>query len=179
MQSMDALQRDMRSAFLDGAPGMLVSAVVWLLAGTVCARYGMHAAVWTLLVGGALIHPVSTIALKLSGKSARAPKGSALTHLAMATTAWLIVGCVLCYGLYTANPAWFFPAMLLVIGSRYLAFQTLFGHRLYWLCGAALIAAGWLCASAGISPAATAFVGSAVEGTFAGILLLSARRAAA
>jgi hypothetical protein len=179
MQSIDALQREMRGAFLHGAPGMLVSAGVWLLAGIVCARTGMHAAVWTLLVGGALIHPVSTLALKLAGKSARAPEGSALTHLAMATTVWLIVGCVLSYGLYTANPAWFFPAMLLVIGSRYLAFQTLFGHRLYWVCGAALIAAGWLCASAGISPAATAFVGSAVEGAFAGILLLSARRTAA
>lgn len=177
MQTLDDLQREMRIAFLDGAPGMLVSAVVWLLAAIVCARSGMPNAVWTLLIGGALIHPVSTIVLKVVGRSARA-KGSALTHLAMATTAWLIVGCVLAYGLYTANPAWFFPAMLLVIGSRYLAFQALFGQRLYWLCGAALIAAGWLSVTAGISPTSAAFVGSGIEGVFGGFLLLNARRAA-
>jgi hypothetical protein len=90
----------------------------------------------------------------------------------MATTVWLIAGCALSYGLYTANADWFFPAMLLVIGSRYLAFQTLFGHRIYWICGAVLIAAGYLGASARLSPATIAFAGSSIEAAFALILLL-------
>jgi hypothetical protein len=62
--------------------------------------------------------------------------------------------------------------MLLVIGSRYLAFQTLFGHRIYWICGAVLIAAGYLGASARLSPATIAFAGSSIEAAFALILLL-------
>lgn len=179
MHSLDELQQEMSIAYLDGAPGMLVSALVWLAAGIAVTRSGMHAAVWTLFVGGALIHPVSTLALRALGKNARVSQGSPLAQLAMATTAWLIAGCVLSFGLYTANPAWFFPAMLLVIGSRYLAFQTLFGHRIYWICGAALIAAGYLGASAQLSPATVAFAGSGVEAAFAAILLARKKRAAA
>jgi hypothetical protein len=175
---LDDLQQEMRTAHLDGAPGMLVSALVWLVAGIAVTRAGMNAAVWTLLIGGALIHPASTLALKALGKSAKVSKGSPLAHLAMATTVWLIAGCVLAYGLYTANADWFFPAMLLVIGSRYLAFQTLFGHRIYWICGAALIAAGYLGASAPLGPATVAFAGSGIEAAFAAILLLRNGRAA-
>ncbi len=178
MRSLDDLQQEMRTAYLDGAPGMLVSALVWLVAGIVVARAGMSAAVWTLLIGGALIHPVTVLALKMFGKSASVGKGSPLAHLAMATTVWLIVGCVLSFGLYTANASWFFPAMLLVIGSRYLAFTALFGHRLYWACGAALIAAGYLGVSAQLSPATVAFTGSGIEAAFAAILLLRNSRAA-
>jgi len=177
MRSLDDLQQEMRTAYLDGAPGMLVSALVWLAAGIVVTRAGMNAAVWTLLIGGALIHPVTVLALKVLGKSASVSKGSPLTQLAMATTAWLIAGCVLSYGLYTANAAWFFPAMLLVIGSRYLAFQTLFGHRIYWICGAALIGAGYLGASVPLGPAMLAFAGSGIEAAFAAILLLKNKRA--
>jgi hypothetical protein len=179
MRSLDDLQQEMRTAHLDGAPGMLVSALAWLAAGIVVTRAGMHAAVWTLLIGGALIHPVTVLALKALGKSARVSKGSPLTQLAMATTVWLIAGCVLSYGLYTANEAWFFPAMLLIIGSRYLAFQTLFGHRTYWSCGALLIAAGYICASLQVGPATAAFAGAGIEAAFASFLLLRIDRAAA
>jgi len=178
MRSLHDLQQEMRSAFLDGAPGMLVSALVWLVAGIAVTRSGVSAAVWTLFIGGALIHPVTTVALKALGKSARAGKGNPLAHLGMATTAWLIVGCVLSYGLYTADPTWFFPAMLLVIGSRYLAFQTIFGHRTYWICGALLMATGYACASSGLSPATAAFAGSGIEAAFAAILLSRNRRTA-
>jgi len=177
MRSLDDLQQEMRAAYLDGAPGMLVSALVWLVAGIVVTGASMNAAVWTLLIGGALIHPVAVLALKALGKSARVSKGSPLAELAMATTVWLIIGCVLCFGLYTANPAWFFPGMLLVIGSRYLAFQTLFGRRIYWICGAALIGAGYLGASARLDPATVAFAGGGIEAAFAALLLLRTGRA--
>lgn len=39
---------------------------------------------------------------------------------------------------------WFFPAMLFVIAGRYLTFSTLYGMRIFWLLGAALVAAGSL-----------------------------------
>jgi len=178
MRSLADLQQEMRTAYLDGAPGMLVSALAWLAAGIAVTRAGMSAAVWTLFIGGALIHPVTTLVLKALGKSAGVARGSPLVHLAMATTVWLIVGCVLSFGLYTANPAWFFPAMLLVIGSRYLAFQALFGHRIYWICGAVLIGAGYLGAAAQLGPATVAFAGSGIEAAFAAILLLGRSRAA-
>jgi len=175
MKTMDGLQNDMRTAFLDGAPGMLVSATVWFVAGAVFLRVGAEQAIWALLIGGALIHPIATIVLKLLGRTAKASSGNPLNTLAFASTIWLIVCCVLAYGLSRANVAWFFPAMMLAIGSRFLTFHTLFGHRLYWICGGALIVAGYFCASLNVTPAFAAFIGGGLEAAF-GVLLLATNR---
>lgn len=176
MQTLDDLQKDMRTAFMDGAPGMLVSASVWIVAGLVFLRVGAEQGIWALLIGGALIHPVTTIVLKLLGRTAKTSAGNPLNTLAFASTIWLIVCCVLAYGLSRANVAWFFPAMMLTIGSRFLTFHTLFGHRLYWVCGGALIVAGYFCASMKLTPPQAAFVGGAIEATFAILLLATKRR---
>jgi hypothetical protein len=37
-----------------------------------------------------------------------------------------------------ANLSWFFPAMLMVIGGRYLSFAVVYGLRTYWALGASL-----------------------------------------
>ncbi|NQD37767.1 hypothetical protein HPT27_12085 [Permianibacter sp. IMCC34836] len=179
MKTLDDLQNDMRTAFLDGAPGMLVSATVWISAAMAFLRIGAEQGIWTLLIGGGLIHPVTTIVLKLIGQTAKASQGNPLNVLAFASTIWLIVCCVLAYGLSRANVAWFFPAMMLTIGSRFLIFHTLFGLRLYWFCGGALIVAGYLCAALHMPPALTAFIGGGLEATFAVLLLVTRRRIAA
>ena len=36
------------------------------------------------------------------------------------------------------NIEWFFQAMIMIIGGRYLTFQTLYGNKLYWLLGSLL-----------------------------------------
>lgn len=179
MQTLEEQQQDMRTAFLDGAPGILVSAVVWIAAGAVFLQVGAEQAIWTLLIGGAMIHPVATIVLKLLGRKAKASLGNSLNSLAIATTIWLIACCILAYGLSRMNVAWFFPAMMFSIGSRYLTFHTLFGHRLYWFCGGALIVAGYFCAAMNITPSLAAFIGGGLEAVFAILLLASTRRVAA
>lgn len=45
-------QREMRHAHYDGAPGILVSGLVWIAAALVCYQFGINQAVWTLLIGG-------------------------------------------------------------------------------------------------------------------------------
>lgn len=64
-------QYEMRHAYYDGAPGILVSDLVWITAALVCYQLGMYKAVWTLLVGGALIHPIGTIVTKAVGRPAK------------------------------------------------------------------------------------------------------------
>ena len=179
MKTLDDLQNDMRTAFLDGAPGMLVSALVWAVAGVVFLRLGAEQGIWALLIGGALIHPLSIIVLKILGRTGKPTDGNALNSLAFSSTVWLIVCCVLAYGLSRVNVLWFFPAMMLAIGSRYLTFHMLYGHRLYWICGGALIVAGYFCAATRLSPALAAFVGSGVEVVFAVLLLATKKRVAA
>lgn len=130
------------------------------------------------MIGGALIAPIDTVVLKLLGRTAKASRGNPLNALAFATTVWLIACCVLAYGLSRTNVLWFFPAMMLAIGSRYLCFHTLYGHRIYWVCGGALIVAGYACAAKSVSPALAAFIGGGLEVIFAVLLLITKKRVA-
>ena len=50
------------------------------------------------------------------------------------------------------------------------------GARIYWLCGATLVAAGYALARAQATPELAAFTGSAVEAGFALALFRAARR---
>jgi hypothetical protein len=160
-------QRDMRSGYYGGAPGMLTSSLAWLVAGLVAWRMSPERAVWTLLIGGALIHPVSVLLTKSLGRSGKHAAGNPLAMLALATTFWLILSCPLAYSVSLLRIEWFFPAMMLVIGSRYLCFAIMFGTRIYWICGGALIVAGYLLARAHATPALAAFSGAAIEAVFA------------
>lgn len=169
-------QRDMRMAYLGGAPGALVSGLVWATAGCVALWTSPERAVWTLFIGGVFIQPLSVLLLRLLGRTGRHARGNSLAGLAMATTVWMIMMLALAYGVSLWRIALFFPAMLFVIGGRYLCFQALYGNRLYWLFGAVLALAGYGLAASGAPVALGAFAGAAIEIVFAGVLLMGARR---
>lgn len=160
----------MRRTHLDGAPGVAVSGTVWLLSAVVCYRFGVPKAVWTLLIGGALISPLSNVLKKLLGAPSEAKPNNALNQLALATTIWLIACCFMAFGLYLHDETWFFPAMMLTIGSRYLVFSTLFGLAIYWVLGGLLIGAGALSFYLSSPAMYSALIGAAVELVFAAIL---------
>lgn len=173
-----AAQRDMRSAYLDGAPGVLVSGLVWAVAGCVAWWISPQRAVWALFIGGALIHPLAVLLTRLLGCTGRHAQGNPLGPLGMATTFWMIMMLPLAYGVSLLRIDLFFPAMLLVIGGRYLCFQTLYGKRLYWIMGATLALASYALIGLNATVALGAFAGAAIEGVFAGLLLAGARREA-
>lgn len=162
-----AAQADMRRAYYGGAAGMAASAAAWLAAAMVATRGNADAAIWTLLVAGMFIHPAGMLVARLAGRQGAHAKGNPLAGLAGASTFWLVFSLPLAYAASRLHVAWFFPAMLLVIGGRYLTFDTLFGNRTYWLCGLALAAAGILLGRALAPPAIAAFAGGAIEAAFA------------
>ena len=168
-------QREMRFAYYGGAPGMLTSAAVWLI-GIVAMVVSPHRAVWALFIGGMLIHPVSVLLTKAIGRSGKHNASNPLGSLAMATTFWMILALPLAYGVSLLRIEWFFPAMLFIIGGRYLTFSTIFGARIYWFCGAALALAGYALAQANASPEFSALAGSAIEAVFATAIFVTARR---
>lgn len=172
-------QADMRRAYFWGAPGVCVSGLVWLAAGMVAAAHSDAAAVLALLLGGALIHPLAVLLTRLLGRSGRHAAGNALGRLAGEGTFWLLAGCAIAYGVHALRIEWFFPVMLLVIGGRYLTFQTLFGVRTYWVCGAVLCAAGLALAMMRAPAVLGAWAGAAIELTFAAVLFSQARRGVA
>lgn len=174
----DEAQRDMRLAYFSGAPGVLASAFAWLVAGFVALGPSPSHAVLALFAGGMLIHPVGVLLCKALGRSGQHAKSNPLGALALENTGWLIFCLPIAYAVSLYNMLWFFPAMLLVIGGRYLTFHTLFGMRTYWVCGAALALAGYLLAASKSQPHVAAFAGSAIEAVVAAAVLLRARRAA-
>lgn len=172
-------QQDMRDAYLGGAPGMFVSGCVWAVAGVVCLWRTPQAAVWALYAGGVLIHPLSVLLVRALGRSGRHAAGNPLGMLAFATTIWMILMLFVVYGIALWRTELFFPAMLFVIGGRYLTFATLFGTKLFWVCGAMLALAGYGLAARHAVPAAGAFAGAMIEIVFSGIVLSGSRRTTA
>ena len=169
-------QADMRRGYCSGGAGILASALAWSVAAGVAVFASAHQAVWVLLIGGMLIHPVSVVICKALGASGTHTKGNPFGSLAGASTFWMILCIPLAYFLGMNQVEWFFPAMLLIIGGRYLVFATIYGMNLYWGLGFALAGAGiglgYFSAPAPLS----ASVGAVLEALFAAATLLQNRR---
>jgi len=160
-------QADIRAGYLLGAPGAAVSGTVWLLSGWLGSQVALGQAVLALLVGGALIHPASVLLAKACGARGGHTPGNRLGRLAGEVTIWMLLGITMALALYTLQPQWFYPAMLAVIGGRYLSFQTLYGLRSYWMLGAALALVGVATLLLRAPPAVAALAGGALEWAFA------------
>jgi len=170
-------QREMRYAYYEGAPGMLISGLVWAVAAFVALRVSPERAIWTLFIGGMLIHPGAVLLRRLLGRRGTHLPTNPLGVLALATTFWMILCLPLAYAASRLHIEWFFPAMLFVIGGRYLTFSTLFGLRIYWACGGALVVAGYLLGRGLVAPVGAALAGALIEIIFAGIIFATARGA--
>ncbi len=157
----------MRAGYLSGAPGVLASSLAWAAATGAAIFMSPQQAVWVLFIGGMLIHPAGMLIGKVLGAPGTHTKANPLAELAGASTIWMIVCLPLAYVASTAMIEWFFPAMLLIIGGRYLTFGTLYGMRFYWVLGFALVGAGFGLGVLAPAPAVSAGVGSAIEFAFA------------
>jgi len=169
-------QRDMRDGYAGGAAGMLASALAWVAAATVALQGTPRQSMFTLFFAGMLIHPVGVLLAKLLRRRASHAKGNPMARLAMESTILMIACIPLAFGAAQAKPAWFFQAMLMIIGGRYLIFATIYGMRVYWLCSAALGAAGYLLFSMDAPLAYGACAGAAIEIVFAVILYAMVRK---
>lgn len=169
-------QADMRQGYYSGAAGIFASALAWSVAAGVAVADSADTAVVALLLGGMLIHPASVLICKVLGARGAHTAGNPLGQLAGASTFWLIFCLPLAYGLSRQHTSWFFVAMLLIIGGRYLVFATLYGMRLYWGLGLGLaltaVALAYLSAAASIVVSA----GAAIETVFAIICFVQHRQ---
>lgn len=163
MENIQQAQADMRHGYLYGAVGIVVSGLMWFLSGWVAYHYSPKQAVWTLLVGGMFIHPISILVNKILGIRGAHHTNNPLGRLGMEGTFFMIMCLPLAYGLSFQRPEWFFQGMLLIIGGRYLTFQTLYGSRLYWILGAVLGLAAYGLFSLQAQAYLSAFTGSIIE----------------
>jgi hypothetical protein len=176
MDQIKQAQDDVRHGYHSGAPGVLASAIAWGAATATVAFDTVDRAVWVLFIGGMLIHPASILICKLLGSRGGHDKANKLAQLAMANTFWLIFCLPLAYVAYLQRAEWLFPAMLLIIGGRYLTFAPLYGMRIFWVIGFALAGAGFGAGMLALSPVMGAAAGAAIELTFAIVLFVLHKR---
>jgi hypothetical protein len=178
MPTLEHFQQDMRHGYLWGATGIMTSGLVWLAAGLVAYLKDPGVAVWVLFIGAGFIVPVSNLIDRALGAPGKHSKGNCLASLALESTVLMLMCLPLAYALSRYRMEWFFPAVLMIIGGRYLTFATLYGTRIYWMLGAALGLAALAAYHFAWPPHATALVGSAIEILFGAGLLAAKRKLA-
>jgi hypothetical protein len=165
--TMSAAQADMRHGYLGGAAGVLASGIAWLAAGIIALALSPRGGVAALFFGGMLIHPVSILFAKLAGRPGKHSPGNPLAQLALESTIWMLLAIPIALYLAFEWPQYFFLAMLLIIGGRYLTFATLYGTRVYWILGAVLAFASMALIGIKASAPLAAFTGATIEIVFA------------
>jgi hypothetical protein len=135
-------QREMRSAFLGGFAGQLVSGLIWLAAAGVATWVSPVAAMAVLFFGSMGIFPLTQVLVRLMGRPGRVSPDNGLWHLGsqVAFTVplnFLLVGAAT---LYQEN--WFFPAAMIVVGTHYLPFITLYGMKMFGALACLLVVIG-------------------------------------
>ena len=135
-------QREMRSVYIGGFWGQLVSSVIWLASAAVGTWVSPKASILTVVIGGFFIFLLTQMLLRLSGRRARVSKENTFHSLGMQVAFVLPFSMLLLVpvGLYNLN--WFFPALMVLLGAHYLPFATLYGMRMFLFLAGILIGAG-------------------------------------
>ena len=135
-------QREMRSAFLGGFAGQLVSGLIWLAAAVLSVWIGPRIGMASLFFGSMMIFPLTQATLRLLGYPAKVSPENGLWQLGSQTAFtvpinFLLVGAAT---LYREN--WFFPAAMIVVGAHYLPFVTLYGMKMFGILAGLLVMGG-------------------------------------
>jgi hypothetical protein len=135
-------QREMRSAFLGGFAGQFISGVIWLVAAALGTWLSQGAGMAVLFFGSMGIFPLTQLLVRLMGRPGKVSAANGLWSLGsqVAFTVplnFLLVGAATLY-----RETWFFPAAMIVVGSHYLPFITLYGMKMFGILAGLLIVIG-------------------------------------
>lgn len=160
-------QREVRTVYVGGFWGQLVSSVIWLAAAAAGTWVSPKASILTAVIAGFFIFPLTTLLLFLSDGRSSLSKENPLNSLGMQVALVLPFSMLLLIpvGLYRLN--WFFPALLILLGAHYLPFVTMYGMRMFLFLAGALLAEGIVIAHFPRTFSLGAWVGSATLFVFA------------
>ena len=168
-------QENMRFSYFGGGVGVLVSGLVWCVAGVVAVFYTNQLSMKALFIGGMFIHPLAVLLTKALKRPGNHDTKNPLGILAGESTVILFVGLFIAFYVANLQVQWFYPIMLMTIGVRYLMFQTLFGNKLYWLLGLVLILEGVFCILQDVRFIMGAFIGGITEILFSFVILYNSK----
>jgi hypothetical protein len=134
-------QREVRTVFVGGFWGQLVSSAIWLASAGLGLWVTPRAAIITLVVGGFFIYPATQLLLRLTGRPSL-PSGNPLAYLAMQIAFALGLSMLLLAPATAFRLNWFYPALMILVGAHYLPFAFLYGMRMFLVLGAVFIGCG-------------------------------------
>ncbi len=137
-----AAQRDVRTTFLGGFAGQLVSSLVWFASAACMTWSTFRAAVLALVVAGFFIFPLTQLLLRLMGHTYALPKGHPMNALGIQVAFTLPLTLPLVFAATIAHHSWFYPAFMIVLGAHYLPFIFMYGMPQFGILAATLIASG-------------------------------------
>jgi len=136
-------QRDVRSTFLGGFVGQLVSAVLWGVSAALATWGRPRQAIVVLIVGGFFIFPATQLGLRLLGRTWRLAPSNPFGQLGMQVAFTLPLSLPLVGAAALYRMEWFYPAFMIVLGAHYLPFVFLYGMPLFYALAGVLVAAGF------------------------------------
>jgi len=135
-------QRDVRTTFLGGFAGQLVSSALWFLSAALATWYSSTSAIVVLALGGVFIFPLTQLLLRLMGRPASLGKGHPMNQLAMPVAFTLPINLPLVAAATAYRLNWFYPAFMIALGTHYLPFSFLYGMWQFGVLAAVLLGAG-------------------------------------
>jgi hypothetical protein len=135
-------QKEMRSRFVGGFYGQLVSGILWIVSASLATWSSPRASITTLVVGGFFIFPLAELLVRIGGTKQSLSADNSLRELGMQVAFVLPASMPLLapVGLYRLN--WFYPAMMVLLGAHYLPFVFLYGMRHFAALAVLLISGG-------------------------------------
>lgn len=120
-------QKDVRTTFLGGFAGQLVSAVLWGTSAAACTWHSLYLGGMILVLGGFLIFPLTQLLLRGMGNAYALPKGHPMNALGIQVAFTLPLTLPVVIGVAALRPAWFYPALMITLGAHYLPFVFMYG----------------------------------------------------
>ena len=135
-------QREIRTHFIGGSYGQLVSGAVWLASAALATWNDTTLGMLVLVVGGMFIFPLTQLMIRLENRGTSISARNALHQLGMQVAFVLPLSMPLLLPVVRYRESWFYPAMMVLVGAHYLPFAFLYGMRMFLVLAAALLGAG-------------------------------------
>jgi hypothetical protein len=160
-------QAELRSAYLLGGPGAVVSGVVWLLAGIAASIHGVTFGFTMLFFGGMLIFPISALLVRFVFRRPALRPGNPGGITVIETVFPMIAGFLAAWLMLPHRPEFVFPLAAIAVGAHYFGFRTAYGARVYWLLGGVMCTVGLAAIFVvRMAPGTVAFVIAGIEVAF-------------
>jgi hypothetical protein len=135
-------QREVRTVFVGGFWGQLVSSVIWLASAALGSWISPRAAIFEIVIAGFFIFAATRLLVRLTGGPAYLTRGNPLWNLGWQIAFTLPLSMLLLVPVTEFRLNLFYPALMILLGAHYLPFTFLYGMRMFIPLCAILVGGG-------------------------------------